>query len=98
MSQEIEKLVNCRQAAEILGVGRTYMSALKKAMREAGQPIGSKFFVSKVRQFIIDHPEFNSDHQKSDRAWMREALEVLKSPRHGQRQVVIAGLEKMLQG
>ena len=96
---EIEKLVNSKQAAEILGVSRSYVGAVKNAMRKAGCPVGIKFHVSIMRQWLIDNPDFSSERNRRDpfKTALREALECLQSPRHGQRKDVIERLKRILQ-
>jgi hypothetical protein len=53
-SIETENPVNSKTACEVLGVGGTMMSAVKRAMGISGR----YFFLSDVRKFIRDHPDF----------------------------------------
>lgn len=54
MSISEENPVNSKRAREVLGWGETMMSAIKKAMGIKGR----YFFLSDVRKFIRDHPDF----------------------------------------
>lgn len=95
-----EPLVNIEQARHILGgdkpFSRSYMWAVKKAMSESGCSIGRKFLASTVRQWILDHPDFNSKHQFGETSLLREVLAYLKDPRLGRRSDLIGRLEARL--
>jgi hypothetical protein len=96
-----ETLVNLEQARHILGgekpLSRTYMWAVKRAMIQAGQPIGRKFFLSQMRQFIATHPDITCKSQRGEDSFLREVLDVLKNPRADRRESMIARLEERLQ-
>ena len=51
---DTENPVNLKQACKVLGWGETMMSAVKKAMGIKGR----YFFLSDVRKFIREHPDF----------------------------------------
>jgi hypothetical protein len=51
---DTENPVNLKQACKVLGWGETRMSAVKKAMGITGR----YFFLSEVRKFVRDNPNF----------------------------------------
>jgi hypothetical protein len=83
MSQKDETPVNAEEARRILGGdrpwSRSYMSAVKKAMGVKGR----YFFVSDVRTFIRENPDFKSKDSTFDgdtfKSLLGEALEYLRS-------------------
>ena len=57
MKNSVELPVNCKQACEILGFARGYMSAIKRAMG-----LRCRFvFISDVRKFLRTHPDFKTE-------------------------------------
>lgn len=82
MSQKDETPVNAEQARHILGGSRpwsrSYMSAVKKAMGVKGR----YFFLSDVRTFIREHPDFKSKDSTFEgdtlKGLLEEALNYLR--------------------
>lgn len=68
---------------------RTYMWAVKKAMGIEGRLL----YVSDVRKFVKNTPNFNSKSQKGDVTLLSEALDYIRNPRSSIKAQLVARLE-----
>jgi len=48
------KLVNCTEARAVLGVGKTFLAAVRREMGLTGR----KFSLARVSRWMEDHPNF----------------------------------------
>lgn len=92
---------------EVKPLSRSYMWALKKSVGKwMGSELGRYFFLSDIRKFLKENPNFNSkavdEIKPKDNALMNEVLAFLKNPaplwaRSEKREELIGRMEKEME-